>query len=179
MADPAPPRIPTRSHSDPVAPPRRRQNTLSDLPATSPPSSGVTANLAREGRLGRVSSCSKTWHSYPVCFNPNHLFIVEYSDTLLADQSRTPLGSMGTYSTPIHMAMLRNGKILVVAGSGTAPWSVRMPRWRTLWSVEQFWSSGAGSEHGQHESVVGLFGYVLQLHDPVGGRANLTLMAAR
>src|SRR5439155_5255146 len=114
-----PPRTPTRLRSDPVAPPRRRQNTLSDLPATSPPSSGVTANLAREGRLGRVSSCSKTWHSYPVCFNPNHLFIVEYSDTLLADQSRTPLGSMGTYSTPIHMAMLRNGKILVVAGSGT------------------------------------------------------------
>ena len=37
----------------------RRRNTLGDLLVTGRPSSGVTANLVREGRLGRVSPCSK------------------------------------------------------------------------------------------------------------------------
>src|ERR1019366_8140516 len=84
-----PPRIPTRSRSDPVPPPRRRRNTPSDLPATSRAGSGVTANLAQAGRRDRFSPCSETWHIYPVCFNPNQRFTVEYSDTLLGSPRRT------------------------------------------------------------------------------------------
>ena len=100
--DPAPPpRIPTRSLSNPAGPPRRRRNTLSDLPATSPPSSGVTANLAREGTLGRVSPCSKTWHSYPVSFNPNQLFPVEYSDTLLEGKRQSRRIGGGCFRVPV------------------------------------------------------------------------------
>src|SRR5580658_3286536 len=54
-----------------------------DLPATSRGGSAVTVNLALVGRRGRFFPCSETWHIYPVSFNRNQWFTVEYSDTLL------------------------------------------------------------------------------------------------
>src|SRR6202161_955746 len=77
------PRIPPRLHSDPVAAPRRRRNTPSDLPAATRPGSAVTENLALADRHGRFFPYSETWHIQPVSFNRNQRFTVEYSDTLL------------------------------------------------------------------------------------------------
>src|ERR1700737_1728733 len=92
-ADRAPlPRTPTRSHSDPVGPPRRRQNTPSDLPATSRPGSAVKANLAQEDRIGRSSPYWENCHIHPVTFNPHQWFTVEYSDTLLGAERKSQRG---------------------------------------------------------------------------------------